>query len=491
MLFCLTDAYPEAYERHYAFMLEGLAEVAADLRERGIRFAVVRGEAPGPIVAASRQAGCVVTDCGYTRLLRLWRQRLGEQAPVAVFEVEGEVVVPSKLLTDRHDSVAATFRPRLARLVKQYLVDVVAHPVSIKSLELDPLLVLGSNDTPAVLLDLDAGVQSVLGALSVDRSVPRVCAGGDAADEALRGGAREAKRHLHRFFSSAEGVAEPAIEDYAVKRNNMCLRKQSHLSPYLHFGHISVVAVALQAQAFAASHPRHERNVHVFWDELVIRREFAVHFVLKHPKDYDIPRCLPAWALAGLREHEGDTRPRIYTAEQMEKGKTDDAYWNAAQLEMVITGKMHNYLRMYWAKQVIKWTQSVDQAYAFVLHQNNKWELDGRGPNGFAGVAWCFGHADTPFPDRPIYGPVRCMTASGLEKKFEKSSIERYVKRILALRKEVKGKLPAPLAFARLSAVSNFFQRTGPHTPAAAITAGVLPLSPSAFSAFLPRIPAP
>ena len=188
VLFCLMDNYPEAYERHYAFMLEGLVEVAANLRTRGIRFAVVHGQAPGPIVAASRLAGCVVTDCGYTRLLRQWRRRLAEEAQVAVFEVEGEVVVPSKLLTDRHETVAATFRRRLTPLIKQYLVDVAQAPLRVSSLELDPLLVLGSNNT--VLLDLDGGVEPVLGALNIDRSVPRVCAGGDAADEPLRGGAR-------------------------------------------------------------------------------------------------------------------------------------------------------------------------------------------------------------------------------------------------------------------------------------------------------------
>ena len=188
VLFCLMDNYPEAYERHYAFMLEGLVEVAANLRARGIRFAVVHGQAPVPIIAASLLSGCVVTDCGYTRLLRQWRRRLGQEVMVAVFEVEGEVVVPSKLLTDRHETVAATFRRRLTPLIKQYLVDVAQAPLRVSSLELDPLLVLGSNNT--VLLDLDGGVEPVLGALNIDRSVPRVCAGGDAADEPLRGGAR-------------------------------------------------------------------------------------------------------------------------------------------------------------------------------------------------------------------------------------------------------------------------------------------------------------
>ena len=128
VLFCLTDNYPEAYERHYAFMLEGLVEVNVALRERGIKFAVVRGVAPDPVLAAARKASCVVTDCAYMRLLRGWRMALANEAQVAVFEVEGEVIVPSKLLMDKRDDFAASFRPRLMSHIKDFLVDVSPQP---------------------------------------------------------------------------------------------------------------------------------------------------------------------------------------------------------------------------------------------------------------------------------------------------------------------------------------------------------------------------
>jgi deoxyribodipyrimidine photo-lyase len=283
VLFCLFDKYPEAYERHYAFMLEGLAEVQRGLQQRGIKFLIAHGQAPHPVVIASREASCVITDCGYTRLLRHWRTGLAEQARVSVVEVEGEVVVPTKLLTDRCDT-AATFRPRQARHVERFLIDVEEQPLHRQSVDINPVDVVG---TGVALVDLAGGVDvdKVLSSLDLDRSVPRVCAGGDAKDEPLRGGTSEALRHLEHFFlaSSSDSAGQPPIVDFAEQRNNASKRKQSHLSPYLHFGQISPVAAALRARKFLAQAPHHRRDVDVFWDELVVRREFAVHFVLQHP----------------------------------------------------------------------------------------------------------------------------------------------------------------------------------------------------------------
>ena len=355
--------------------------------------------------------------------------------------------------------------------------------VHVPSLSLDPSLVFVS--TSFTILDLgdgtDEATEKVLLALDLNREVPRVTAGGDADDEPLRGGASRALRHLARFFgenpasgavtqeqAAAKATMRPrdrAIDGYAEQRNNFSKRKQSHLSPYLHFGHISVVAAALHARAFLAANPEQQRDIDVFWDELVVRREFAVHFVKQHPGDYDSPTCLPVWAREGLRKHECDAREHVYSATELEQGRTKDAMWNAAQLEMVVSGKMHNYLRMYWAKRVIGWTRTLEDAYAWVLAQNNKWELDGRGANAFAGVAWCFGHADQPFPDRPIFGPVRSMTAGGLSRKFDKAAVDRYVQRVAALRRERKGRLPEALAFARLAPASAFFQTGAAGSP--------------------------
>ena len=205
--------------------------------------------------------------------------------------------------------------------------------------------------TRFTILDLgdatEEATEKVLLALDLNRSVPRVTAGGDADDEPLRGGASRALRHLARFFgddpasgavaqeqAAAKATTRPrdrAIDAYAEQRNNFSKRKQSHLSPYLHFGHISVVAIALHARAFLAANPEQQRDVDVFLDELVVRREFAVHFVKQHPGDYDSPTCLPVWAREGLRKHEGDAREQVYSATELEQGRTKDAAWNAAQ----------------------------------------------------------------------------------------------------------------------------------------------------------------
>jgi len=176
------------------------SQVAKQLRDRGIQFLVVHGCAPGPVLAAARHASCIICDCGYTRILRLWRKKLADESPVAVIEVEGEVVVPAKLLSDKMDSFAAHFRPRLARLLSAYLEDVQTQDVKVASLSLDPFEVLGSKDT--IFHDLNAGVEHVLAALDINRSVPRVGRGGGAGDVPLRGGATEAMRHLSLFFAA-------------------------------------------------------------------------------------------------------------------------------------------------------------------------------------------------------------------------------------------------------------------------------------------------
>jgi deoxyribodipyrimidine photolyase len=328
VIFCLTDKYPEAYERHYAFMLEGLAEVARNLHERGIKFVCVHGAPPHPIISAAIHASCIIVDCGYTRVLRLWRKVLAEQASVAVIEVEGEVVVPAKLLADKHDSFAATFRPRISARINEFLHDVEQQQLQTPSNNLDPFEVISKD---AVIYDLlQDGVEHALASLDINRSVPRVSAGGGGGGEALRGGTSEALRHLDVFFSNCasspccsaatpaatptrgggwEGetvpgasprVSAPAaskacqqlvkhvssvdatekkggkceerpIENYAVKRNHPALRKQSHLSPYLHFGHISVVAVGVAARVLMTRHTHLRKDLDVFWEELVVR----------------------------------------------------------------------------------------------------------------------------------------------------------------------------------------------------------------------------
>jgi deoxyribodipyrimidine photo-lyase len=185
----------------------------------------------------------------------------------------------------------------------------------------------------------------------------------------------------------------------------------SGLSPYLHFGQISPVEVAWRAAQVGGP------GAQAFLEELIVRRELAVNFVFYNP-NYDRFEGLPAWAKETLRQHASDPRPARYTLEELEEARTEDPLWNAAQTELIRTGKIHGYMRMYWGKGFLRWTEDPEKAFRFALHLNNKYALDGRDPSSYAGVGWCFGLHDRPFPERPIFGKVRPMTEAGLRRKF-------------------------------------------------------------------------
>jgi deoxyribodipyrimidine photo-lyase len=194
----------------------------------------------------------------------------------------------------------------------------------------------------------------------------------------------------------------------------------SGLSPYLHFGQISPLFVALEVKKSG------KKGKEDFLEELIVRRELAVNFV-HYNSAYDSFNCLPQWAKATLHAHLEDKREYAYSLKDLENAKTHDPYWNAAQEEMRISGKMHGYMRMYWGKKILEWTRSPEEAFRRALYLNNKYNIDGRDPNGFAGVAWCFGKHDRPWKERQIFGKVRYMSSHGLERKFE---IEKYVRKI-------------------------------------------------------------
>ncbi|MDZ4199062.1 MAG: deoxyribodipyrimidine photolyase, partial [Kiritimatiellia bacterium] len=198
----------------------------------------------------------------------------------------------------------------------------------------------------------------------------------------------------------------------------------SRLSPYLHFGQLSPLEIA--HRIVRADAPRESRDA--FIEQLIVRRELSLNFVLQNPS-YDRWEGLPAWARKTLEERIDDVRNPVYDETDLEAARTHDPYWNAAQMEMVRTGFMHNTMRMYWGKKILEWSRSPQEAFRIALRLNNVYELDGRDPNGYAGVAWCFGKHDRPWTRRPIFGTVRYMNAQGLRRKYD---IERYVERVRA-----------------------------------------------------------
>jgi deoxyribodipyrimidine photo-lyase len=394
--FGLTADFPEANARHYTFLLEGLSDASRALARRGIPLVIRRG-APDEVAAdLARGASLVVTDRGYLRVQREWRARAAARVSCPLVQVESDVVVPVETALGKEAYSAAVLRPRLQARLREFLVPLRATAVR--------------HGPPArvpetlVLDDIPARVRE----LGVDASVPPV--------PGVRGGARAARARLESFL--ARGLAR-----YAEDRNDPALAGQSGLSPYLHFGHISPLEIAL------AVGPRRGAGARAFLEELIVRRELSVNFTHYHAL-YDRYECLPAWCRATLMQHARDPRPYRYSPEELEQGRTHDRYWNAAQMEMVLTGTMHGYLRMYWGKKLLEWTDRPEDAFALALRLNNRYQLDGRDPNGFAGVAWCFGKHDRPWAERPVFGLVRYMNARGLERKFD---VEAYARRIEGL----------------------------------------------------------
>jgi deoxyribodipyrimidine photo-lyase len=222
-----------------------------------------------------------------------------------------------------------------------------------------------------------------------------------------RGGRENGLRRLKKFLGEI-------LPDYDGSRNRPEKDGSSRLSAYLHFGFLSPLEIALAVQNAAAPPESKE----AFLEELIVRRELSYNFTRFNP-NYDSLRALPDWAQKTMREHIDDARAFVYTLEELEAGETHDELWNAAQREMVETGEIHNYVRMLWGKNVIGWTRSYEEAFAILEHLNNKYCLDGRNPNSYAGILWCFGKHDRPWMERKVFGMMRYMTSASTGKKFD------------------------------------------------------------------------
>ena len=402
VVFGLTEDYPEANLRHYAFMLEGLVDVEEALSKRGIKLVVRRGSPDEVALEVGRDASLIVTDRGYLRPQRKWRERVAGEAGCLVTQVESDVVVPVELASGKQEHAARTLRPRIGEYLEDFLVELRPTKPEKRSLDME-VEGLDLSDPGKVLDDMD-----------LDRSV-------GALSHLYRGGTSEAKKMFRRFLKESFG-------DYVEHRNQPQTDDVSHMSKYLHYGHVSPIWLALQARKASAE----SENVESFVEELIVRRELSMNFVFYTP-DYDSYSNIPDWAKKTLEAHKEDEREYVYTREQLENAQTHDEYWNAAMREMVHTGYMHNYMRMYWGKKILEWTNIPEHAYRTTLYLNNKYFLDGRDPNSFANVAWVFGQHDRGWTEREVYGKVRYMSSGGLERKAKPEQyVEKVEKRIEA-----------------------------------------------------------
>ncbi len=390
--------YPNANWRHYHFLAQGLRDVAADLAERGIEFVVRRSVDGDSLEAflAEVDAAMLVGDENVCREPERWRRALAGRVAIPYWTVDADVVVPSAIF-NRSFVLLHHFRPHLKRELEAWLRPIpVVEPVR----EWDGGQLRGWE----LAGEITEGFPK-----EFDRRVGPV--------ESFTGGTHAALRRLREF-------TETQLADYNEQRNYPEVRGTSQMSPYLHYGHISPVTIALAARRSAAEGKASKETVEKFLDELIGWRELAVLFV-RHNAHYDTWECAEPWAQRSLLAHAGDARPWLYSLEKLERGETHDELWNAAQREMVRTGWMHNYLRMYWAKKLLEWSPSVAVGYQWAVELNDRYELDGRDPNGYAGIAWAMvGKHDRPWFDRPVFGLIRYMSGESTGKKFDS---KRYI----------------------------------------------------------------
>lgn len=401
VVFGLTGTYPEANLRHYTFMLEGLAETRASLEKRGVRLAVLHASPPDAALAAASEASLLVCDRGWLRHQVLWRTAVAAAAPCPVVQVEADVIVPVETASTKAEYAARTLRPRLNAHRDSFLVE--PNPAEIRKSSLG----IGFEETDIT------DIAGTLRRLRPDRSVTPVT-------RHYRGGTTQAKELFASFLRDG-------IDRYVQDRHQPDAGAVSHMSMYLHFGQISPIYLALRAREIGGGLDEEKA---AFLEQLLVRRELAVNFV-HHAGNYDSYDCLPRWARQTLERHRKDRREYLYGRQELEDMRTHDEYWNAAMAEMKHTGYMHNHMRMYWGKKILEWSETPEEAFGTVLSLNNKYFLDGRDPNSYAGVAWIFGLHDRPWKERRVFGTVRYMAASGLERKCD---IKRHVDRMKRLR---------------------------------------------------------
>ena len=379
VLFCIRNNLKPHFgtRRMLDFMMGGLKEVHANLSDLNIPFKILVGDPGGDISSyiSEPQAAALVTDLSPLKTPRRWLKEIVGSVDCTVEQVDAHNIVPVWVASPKQEWAAYTFRPKVLKLLPKYLTQFPKLTKQIYKEELPKW----------VVPDIDVDEQVILPKNWLPGSI-------------------EAHVKLTKFINNQA--------DYSNHRNDPTKDVLSNLSPYLHFGQISAQRVALSVKN------------ETFLEELVVRRELAENYCW-YNSNYSNPEGFPSWAKDTLKKHSKDTRENLYTLSQLEKAKTQDPAWNAAQKQMVSTGKMHGYMRMYWAKKILDWTPDVKTAQEYAIYLNDKYELDGRDPNGYTGIAWSLGGVhDRPWFDRPVIGTVRPMVASGLKRKF---AIDEYI----------------------------------------------------------------
>jgi len=390
VVFNLVSDFLEATIRQYGFMLKGLQEVDSELSKYNIPFYLLKGDPQKeiPKFIDENNASVLVSDFDPLRIKRIWKKEVAKKIEIPFYEVDAHNIVPCLFVSNKLEFAAYTIRPKIHKLLPEFLDDFP----SVKKMQ-------RANSQAAEKIDW----ARVINSLKINREVKEV--------DWIKSGESAASKSLKNFL-------ENRLERYAEDRNDPNKNALSNLSPYLHLGQISAQRVALTVQQFYQKDPSAE----AFLEELIVRRELSDNFCYFNPK-YDLFEGFHNWAKETLNEHRKDKREFVYSLEEFEEAKTHEDLWNAAQKELLATGKMHGYMRMYWAKKILEWSKSPEEALRIAIYLNDKYELDGRDPNGYVGCAWSIGGVhDRAWTERPVYGKIRYMNRNGATRKFNVNS---------------------------------------------------------------------
>lgn len=419
----LRAGYPWASDRMHVFVLRGMADNARAFAAANIAYLPyvepAAGDGRGLVAALAKKACLIVTDEQPGFFLPRMVAAAGAAIGVAIEQVDGNGILPLRA-AETAFSTAMAFRRHMQKTIHPHLgaapspAPLDALPRGVAGGELPGAVIRRWKPARPALL---AAEPSALAELAIDHGVAPV---------ADRGGARDAGEVLDDFIARK-------LARYGEGHNHPDDDAASGLSAFLHFGHISAHEVVARVWKAArwnpsrlADKPSGKRNgwwglpaaSEAFLDELITWRELGYGFCF-HRADYDQYASLPEWAKRTLAEHAGDPRPERYTRHALETAATADPIWNAAQRELVATGRIHNYLRMLWGKKVLEWSSSPRAALATLIELNNKYALDGRDPNSYSGIFWTFGRFDRPWaPIRPIFGSIRYMSSAATRRKL-------------------------------------------------------------------------
>lgn len=406
----LTRLDPGANDRLYTFILEGVPEQARRLAALGIGYCFYlrqrRSDPDDVLYRLAEDAACVVSDDYPVFIAARNNASVAAKLNVRYEVADSSCIVPMSRL-EKREYAAYTIRPKIRKLLPEYLRP--CPPIEVARRWDLPLPAFHSAVT-------ESAIPSLVADCEIDHSV--------APSISFTGGRLAAEQALRVFL-------DQNLCRYARERNEPSAHATSGLSPYLHFGQISSLEIALAVKQYAAEHSLIAEE---YLEELIVRRELSFNYV-RHVESPASLGNLPNWARETLLRHAADPREPSYAYEQFEQAQTHDALWNACQKEMLLRGKIHGYYRMYWGKKIIEWSPTCQDALETMVRIHDRYALDGRDPNTYTGILWCFGLHDRPWQTRPIFGSIRYMTYEGMKRK---TGVDAYLREIAELERTGK-----------------------------------------------------